>query len=69
VAARVAAYADLAHQAHGQARRRPTEERMRAGATTILDKSLGPGWRAQATDVREQLDEAAACSMALGLRA
>jgi hypothetical protein len=69
VAARIAAFADVAHQAHGQARRRPTEERMRAGATAILDKSLGPLWRAHATDAREKLDEATSCSLALGLRA
>src|ERR1700722_881302 len=68
-AARIAAYADVAHVAHGQARRRPIEEHMRAGATSILDKCLGPLWRDQATDAREQLDEAAACSLALGLRA
>jgi predicted ATPase/DNA-binding winged helix-turn-helix (wHTH) protein len=69
VAARIAAYADLAHGAHGQARRRPTEERMRASVTAILDKCLGPQWRAHSTDAREQLDEAASCSLALGLRA
>ena len=28
VAARIAIYSDLAHEAHGQARRRPTEEQM-----------------------------------------
>ena len=69
VAARIAAFADIAHQAHGQARRRPTEERMRASVTRVLDENLGPQWRARATDAREQLDETAACSLALGLRA
>jgi len=68
-AARIVAVADAAHEAHGQARRRPTEERMRASVTGILDERLGPGWRARTGDAREQLDEAAACSLALGLRA
>jgi predicted ATPase/DNA-binding winged helix-turn-helix (wHTH) protein len=68
-AARIAAFADVAHAAHGQARRRPIEERMRASVTRILDDSLGHLWRAHATDTREQLDEAASCSLALGLRA
>jgi predicted ATPase/DNA-binding winged helix-turn-helix (wHTH) protein len=69
VAARIAAFADVAHEAHGQARRRPTEERMRATVARILDERLGADWRLRATDAREQLDEAAACSLALGLRA
>jgi predicted ATPase/DNA-binding winged helix-turn-helix (wHTH) protein len=69
VAARIAAFADVAHEAHGQARRRPTEERMRASVAQILDERLGPQWRAATTDAREQWDEAAACSLALGLRA
>jgi hypothetical protein len=42
---------------------------MRASVTGILDERLGPGWRARAGDAREQFDEAAACSLALGLRA
>jgi hypothetical protein len=36
--------------------------------TGILDERLGPVWRTAATDVREQLDEVAACSLALGYR-
>jgi predicted ATPase/DNA-binding winged helix-turn-helix (wHTH) protein len=69
VAARIAAFADVAHASHGQARRRPVEERMRANVTKILDERLGHLWRAHAADSREQLDEAASCSLALGLRA
>jgi predicted ATPase/DNA-binding winged helix-turn-helix (wHTH) protein len=68
-AARISAFADVAHETHGQARRRPTEEWMRASVTRILDEHLGPLWRSRAMDAREQLDEAAACSLGLGLRA
>ena len=68
-AARIAACANVAHEAHGQARRRPAEERMRTAVMTVLDECLGPTWRAPAKDAREQLDEAAACALALGLRA
>jgi predicted ATPase len=67
VAARIAVFSDLAHEAHGQARRRPTEEQMRAGVARALDDSLGPQWRRRAAEAREKLDEAAACSLALGL--
>ncbi len=37
-AARIVAFADIAHQTHGQARRRPIEARMRASVTAILDE-------------------------------
>ena len=33
-AARIAVYSDVAHEAHGQARRRPTEQQMRATCCT-----------------------------------
>ena len=69
VAARITVYADLAHEAHGQARRRPTEEQMRAGVARTLEEALGPQWRDGAAEVREKFDEAAACSQALGLLA
>jgi predicted ATPase/DNA-binding winged helix-turn-helix (wHTH) protein len=69
VAGRISAFADVAHEAHGHARRRPTDERMRTDVTRILDDNLGPGWRTQASDAREKLDETTACSLALGLRA
>jgi hypothetical protein len=69
VAARIISVADVAHGAHGQARRRPTEEQMRAMVIKLLDQNLEPGWRISATDAREHWDEAEACSLALGLRA
>jgi predicted ATPase/DNA-binding winged helix-turn-helix (wHTH) protein len=66
-AARILAFADVAHQAHGQARRRPTEEWMRASVTRILHEHPGPNGGAAAGDARQPLDEAGACSLALGL--
>lgn len=69
VAARIITVADVAHEAHGQARRRPTEEQMRAKVIDMLDQNLESSWRISATDDREPLDEAEACSLALGLRA
>jgi predicted ATPase/DNA-binding winged helix-turn-helix (wHTH) protein len=69
VAARIISVADVAHEAHSQARRRPTEEQMRAMVIKLLDQNLEPGWRISATDAREHWDEAEACSLALGLRA
>ena len=67
VAARIADCADLAHEAHGQVRRRPAEEQMRTAVMKALDERLGPAWRAVSKDSRHQLDEATACSIALGL--
>jgi predicted ATPase/DNA-binding winged helix-turn-helix (wHTH) protein len=69
VAARIIAVADVAHETHGQARRRPTEEQMRTMVIKLLDQNLESDWRISATDAREHLDEAEACSLALGLRA
>ncbi len=69
VAARIITVADVAHETHGQARRRPTEEQMRTMVTKILDQNLGAAWRISATDAREHLNEVEACSLALGLRA
>jgi predicted ATPase len=69
VAARIIAVADVAHETHGQARRRPTEEQMRTMVIKMLDQNLESDWRISATDAREHLDEAEACSLALGLRA
>ncbi len=67
-AARIVAFADVAHQTHGQARRRPIEARMRASVTAMLDACIGSAWSARAADGREPLDEAAACALGLGLR-
>jgi tetratricopeptide (TPR) repeat protein len=69
VAARIIAVADAAHDAHGQARRRPTEEQMRTQVIQLLDQNLESAWRISAADARDPLDEAEACSLALGLRA
>jgi predicted ATPase/DNA-binding winged helix-turn-helix (wHTH) protein len=66
-AARIAACADAAHVAHGQARRRPTEERLRLSVTALLEQQLGAGWRA-AAELRP-LDESRACLLALGYEA
>lgn len=69
LAARIALYADVAHETHGQLRRRPAQEKMRASVVSILDLRLGSLWRSGVMDSRERLDEAAACELALGLRA
>jgi len=69
VAARIITVADVAHETHGQARRRPTEEQMRTKVGKMLDQNLAPACRNSATDSREHLDEVEACSLALGLRA
>jgi len=68
-AARIAACADAAREAHGQSHRRPAEERMRAAVTAILDERLGSAWSTEAANVRESLQESAACELALGLSA
>jgi predicted ATPase/DNA-binding winged helix-turn-helix (wHTH) protein len=68
-AARIAAFADAAHQAHGHARRRPTEEKMQSAVAAALDANLGNAWRERAADLHEPLGEASACSLALGLLA
>jgi predicted ATPase/DNA-binding winged helix-turn-helix (wHTH) protein len=66
-AARILACADAAHEAHGQARRRPPEERLRAAAVAVLDEHFGPTWCVSAGSGHEPLDEATACGLALGL--
>jgi len=66
-AARIAAYADLAHETHGQPRRRPAEERMRTAVVASLEAQLGLSWITPAERSHEQLDEARACALALGL--
>ena len=67
-ATRIAACSDKAHEAHGEGRRRPVEERMRALVAARLDESLGAAWRAPVGGGVEPMDEAAACSFALGLQ-
>ncbi|MGB5132814.1 MAG: winged helix-turn-helix domain-containing protein [Steroidobacteraceae bacterium] len=66
-AARIAVCSDWAHEAHGEGRRRPAAERMRTSVETVLERNLGPVWRAAAGNSAEPLDEVAACSLALGL--
>jgi len=68
-AARIAVCADAAHERHGQAQRRPAEERVRATVVARLDEHLGLTWRAHAGSCRERLDETSACALALGLSA
>ncbi|MBV8740204.1 MAG: hypothetical protein JOZ12_00390, partial [Sinobacteraceae bacterium] len=69
LAARIALHADVAHETHGQLRRRPAQERMRAAVSDSLDLRLGSLWRSGIVNSRERFDEAAACELALGLRA
>jgi hypothetical protein len=68
-AARIAVYADLTHEVHGLVRRRPAEEILQSAVISLLTEQLGPEWRVAAEQSREQLDEVAACSLALGMRA
>jgi tetratricopeptide (TPR) repeat protein len=69
-AARIAGCADAAHEAHGQARRRPAEERIQAAVAATLEQQLGAGWHAsdRNKDKGQYLDEVMACSLALGRR-
>ena len=64
-AARIALRADLAHQAHGQHRRRPVQELLRLNVVRQLQKRPPAQVR---PDARDGLDEAAACALGLGLR-
>jgi len=67
-AARIACYADVAHEAHGVLRRGPIEERLRADVTSRLAAALGPGWRDAGERGEALADEVGACAVALGLR-
>ncbi len=71
-AARIAACSNMAHEARGPLPRTPAEERMRAAVAAALGAvgvSPGPAPLAAGTRRHEPLDEAGACSLALGLRA
>lgn len=68
-ATRIAASAEAAHEAHGQSRRGPAAERMRALVASALAGVEGEARRESVASEREPLDEAAACLLALGLRA
>jgi predicted ATPase/DNA-binding winged helix-turn-helix (wHTH) protein len=64
-AARIAGCADAARMAHGQARRRPTEELLHRAVSAALESERGAAWH---TAVGGQpVDELAACALALGL--
>jgi hypothetical protein len=66
-AARIVVCADVAHEAHGQARRRAAEGRIRTAVTAILDERLSQSWYESVKERHEPLDEATACALALGL--
>jgi len=65
-AARIAAFADAAHQARGQVQRGPAASRLRAELAASLDMRPEPSWNAPEAG-RNRLDEASACRLALGL--
>lgn len=66
-AARIAACSDAAHETHGQARRSPAEERVRAQVESLLGARLGGDWRSGAGNPHRPLSVEAACALALGL--
>ncbi len=68
-AANIAVCADATHELHGRSRRGPAGEKMRAAFESLLGERLGPAWRAKAGRELAPLDAAAACLVALGLRA
>ncbi|HKX60166.1 MAG TPA: hypothetical protein VJN00_12395, partial [Steroidobacteraceae bacterium] len=68
LAARIAVAAESAHAGHGQSRRRPAAERVRAALHAALDEALGRAWRDAVTANGAPLDEEDACLRVLGLR-
>jgi len=64
-AAEIAACANRAHEAQGQVRRRPAQERMHAAVLQALGEH--PGECAAAGAQQRQLGEAQGCALALGL--
>jgi predicted ATPase/DNA-binding winged helix-turn-helix (wHTH) protein len=69
VAACVARCADQARTLHGQAGRRPAEQRVRAELERQLVAALGSDWLGAAECAGTLPDVAAACALALGLEA
>lgn len=65
-AARIAAFADAAHQARGLAQRGPAAARLRSELAAALDLRPEPSWNAPEAG-RNRLDESSACRLALGL--
>jgi hypothetical protein len=68
-AGRIAVCADTSHEAHGEVRRRPAQERICIAVDLALKHHLGSRWRSIARQSRERLTEAGACALALGLSA
>ena len=66
-AACIALCSDAAHVAHGQGRRRPTEERMRRAVVDLLERHLSSSWQEACGE--GQLSETQACALALGFDA
>ena len=67
IAARVASYADFAHEAHGLLARRPTDNRLREDVVARLERHIGPAWREVRPELDPVHDEISACALALGL--
>lgn len=67
-AARIAAYADFAYEAHGMRARGPTESTIRSTVTRKLDHHLGVGWKTIAANGDRVRTEVEACALALGLQ-
>lgn len=65
-AARIAAFADAAHEARGLAQRGPAAGRLRAELAAVLTVQPQASWNAPEAG-RNRLDEASACRLALGL--
>jgi predicted ATPase/DNA-binding winged helix-turn-helix (wHTH) protein len=68
LSAQIAVAAEAAHGSHGEACRRPAEERIRGVLEAHLDGRLGAGWRSRAALESAPLGEGQACQLALGLR-
>ncbi len=66
---RIAACAEAAYESHGQTRRGPAAERMRSLVARSLSGIPAEAMQAFSGDGPVPLDEAAACLLALGLRA
>ena len=66
-AARISARADLAHELHGQPRRRPVQDKIRRLVLQSLTDNGITTDPAKVAAPREPFDEQAACALALGL--
>ena len=68
LAVRIAVAAEAAHAGHGQLRRSPAAEQVRAALHATLDGALGRAWRDAVTGGGAPFDEEDACLRALGQR-